>query len=62
MTKIKFPYRAKVDGVYYAPDTEIEVREADDHVKNGAVVVAVAAATDSEKPARKKTAKSSAAK
>lgn len=61
MTKIKFPYRAKVDGLYYMPGTIISVEDAEAHVKNGAVVVESAAAAP-DKPTRKKTAKSSAAK
>lgn len=56
MAVIKFPYRAKVDGVYYAPGTLIEVSETKTHVKNGAVVVEEATAAP-QRQARKKTAK-----
>lgn len=57
MAVIKFPYRAKVDGVYYEPGTKIKVSEADVHVSNGAVVVEEAAAVP-QRQTKKKTAKS----
>ena len=61
MTKVKYPYRVKYNGVYYPPDTEIDIGITDKN-DNGAEEAAEAAPHAPVKAARKKTAKSSAAK
>lgn len=41
MDNIKFPYRVKVNGVYYQPGQVIRVNDAGEYVKQGAEVVAI---------------------
>lgn len=39
MDKIRFPFRVKVNGAYYAPGEVIQVENADEFVRQGAEVV-----------------------
>lgn len=52
MAYVKFPFTVKLKGKYYAPNTLIEVDDAEQYVKQGA--------TEEIKKGGKRTAKSSA--
>lgn len=41
MDSIKFPYRVKVNGIYYQPGQVIRVNDASEYVKQGAEVVSI---------------------
>lgn len=56
MFLIKYPHKVKIDQTYYQPNTLIEVANADEHVKRGAVVVKESAAAP-KKPAAKRQRK-----
>ena len=56
MFLIKYPHRVKIDQTYYQPNALIEVADADEHVKKGAVVVEEIAAAP-KKPAAKRPRK-----
>lgn len=58
MFRIKYPHKVKIDQTYYQPNTLIEVADADEHVKRGAVIVEQSVpVTAPKKPAAKRQRK-----
>lgn len=56
MALVKYPHRVKIDQTYYQPNALIEVADADEHVKEGAVIVEEMVAAP-KKPAAKRQRK-----
>lgn len=53
MFLVKYPHKVKIDDTYYQPNTPIEVFDADEHVKRGAVVVEEVAAAPKKTAAKR---------
>jgi len=50
MASVKFPHKVKVNGVYYAPGTVIEVEDPADYIKQGAIEVSKKTGARASKP------------